>query len=113
VPALSDGLKVQEYARSYGTDVAGLLFNKVGEGDTVERVADQVERHFEGPVLAAVPEDDAAGAARRAGEPLLASAPDSPAAAAFRSAADALDVRAGDADAVAERFRNAVVPERP
>ena len=113
VPALSDGLKVQEYAHSYDTGVAGLLFNKVREGDTVDRVADQVERHFEGGVLAAVPDDDAARESRRAGEPLLAHAPDSPAAAAYREGAAALDVQARDAGAVADRFRSAVLPERP
>src|SRR6056297_1349803 len=28
VPAISDGLKVQEYALSYGSDVAGTIFNR-------------------------------------------------------------------------------------
>src|SRR6056297_1594402 len=41
IPALSDGLKVQEYARSYGTETAGVLFNKVRDEDGVERVAEQ------------------------------------------------------------------------
>jgi septum site-determining protein MinD len=113
VPALSDGLKVQEYAHSYDTGVAGVLFNKVREGGTIDRVTDQVERHFEGSVLAAVPADDAVRGARRAGEPLLAHAPDSPAAAAYREAAATLDVHARDAGAVADRFRSAVLPERP
>jgi septum site-determining protein MinD len=113
VPALSDGLKVQEYAQSYGTDVAGLLFNKVRDEAGVERVTGKAERYFAGPTLAAVPADEAARAARRAGEPLLAHAPDSDAAAAFREAAAALAVRDADAGAVADRFRSAVVPERP
>ncbi|PSQ53331.1 chromosome partitioning protein ParA [Halobacteriales archaeon SW_8_65_20] len=110
VPALSDGLKVQEYALSYGTDVAGVLFNKVHEG---ESVAEQADRYFEGPTLAEIPDADAARAARAAGEPLLAHAPESTAAAAFRRAADALDVRAGDGEAVADRFRSAVIPDPP
>ncbi len=113
VPALSDGLKVQEYARSYGTGVAGVVFNRVHDEDGVERVAEQAERYFEGPILATVPDDDAARRARRAGEPLLAHAPDSDAARAFREAAAELDVRANDPEAVAERFRSAVIPERP
>jgi len=110
VPALSDGLKVQEYALSYGTDVAGVLFNKVHEG---ESVAEQADRYFEGPTLAEIPDADAARAARAAGEPLLAHAPESAAAAGFRRAADALDVLAGDGEAVADRFRSAVIPDPP
>jgi len=111
IPSLSDGLKVQEYGRTYGTGTAGVLFNKVrgGLGEVGDRTAEQ----FDAPVLAAVPAADAARAARRAGEPLLAHAPDSEAAAAFRTAADALAVRAGDSAAVADRFRDAVVPEPP
>ncbi|WP_058365521.1 nucleotide-binding protein [Haloparvum sedimenti] len=122
IPALSDGLKVQEYARSYGTGTAGVLFNKV-RGDA-DRVAEQAERRFGGPTLAQVPASDPVREARRAGEPLLAHAPDSDAAAAYRRAADRLDVRpdgppgvgepADDgADALADRFRSAVVPDRP
>ncbi|MFB6219737.1 MAG: AAA family ATPase, partial [Halobacteriaceae archaeon] len=72
VPALSDDLKVQEYARSYDTAVAGLLFNRVQADETVDRVAGHVERHFAGPVLGTVPEDETVRRARRAGEPLLA-----------------------------------------
>jgi len=113
IPAISDALKVQEYAASYGTDVAGVLFNRVTDGDAVDRVAAKADRYFEGPTLAAVPEDDAARAARRAGEPLLAHAPDSDAAAAYREAAATLDVQASDAGAVADRFRSAVVPDQP
>ncbi|QHS17064.1 nucleotide-binding protein [Halopenitus persicus] len=109
IPALSDGLKVQEYARSYGTETAGVLFNKVRED--VDRIAEQADRHFGGPTLAQVPAADVVRSARQAGEPLLAHAPDSPAAAAFRRAADAITVRSGDGDAVADRFRSAVVPE--
>jgi septum site-determining protein MinD len=111
VPALSDGLKVQEYARSYGTETAGTLFNRVRADADIERVIDRAERYFGGQTLGVIPESDAARAARRAGEPLLAHAPDSRAAGAFRAAADRLDVRAGDGDAVADRFRSAVVPD--
>ncbi|MFB6221334.1 MAG: AAA family ATPase [Halolamina sp.] len=113
IPSLSDGLKVQEYARSYGTDTAGVLFNRVRDDEAIERVAEQAERYFGGPTLAKVPESDAARAARRAGEPLLAHAPDSAAAAAYRRAADTLDLQDGDGDQVAERFRSAVIPESP
>ncbi|MDZ7745334.1 MAG: P-loop NTPase [Halobacteriales archaeon] len=109
VPALSDGLKVQEYALSYGTDIAGVLFNKVHDGD--DGVAAQADRYFEGPTLAEVPDADAARAARSAGEPLLAHAPESAAAEAFRRAADGLDVQPGDGGAVADRFQSAVIPD--
>jgi septum site-determining protein MinD len=112
VPSLSDGLKVQEYARSYGTETAGVLFNRVRDDDGVSRVGEQAERYFGGRLLGQVPESDAVREARRAGEPLLAHAPADPAAAAFRAAADRIDVRSADAEDVAERFRSAVVPER-
>jgi septum site-determining protein MinD len=111
IPSLSDGLKVQEFARSYGTGTAGVLFNKVRDG--VGEVRERTAEHFDAPVLAAVPDTDAAREARRAGEPLLAHDPDSEAAAAYRQAADTMDVRTGDSGAVADRFRDAVVPEPP
>jgi septum site-determining protein MinD len=60
-----------------------------------------------------VPESDVVRAARRAGEPLLAYAPESAAAAAYCRAAGRLDVREGDSEAVADRFRSAVIPDRP
>jgi septum site-determining protein MinD len=63
IPSLSDGLKVQEYARSCGTETAGVLFNKVHEDENVVAIADKSERYFGGPTLAAVPDDDAARAA--------------------------------------------------
>lgn len=113
IPALSDGIKVQEYARSYGTGGAGVIFNKVRDRDAVERITDRTERYFDGPVIASVPDSEAARAARAAGEPLLAYAPDSPAAEAFRRAADRITVQGGHRDDVADRFRNAVVPETP
>jgi len=113
VPALSDALKVQEYAASYGTGVAGVLFNKVRDGDGIERVVPKAERYFDGPIVGTVPDDDAARAARRAGQPLLSFAPDSPAARAYHAAAAELDVRRADGETLAERFRSAVVPEEP
>ena len=113
IPSLSDGLKVQEYARSYGTETAGVLFNRVRDDEAVERIAEQADRYFGGETLARVPESDAARAARRAGEPLLAHAPDSPAAAAYRRAADRLELRQGEEGPVADRFRSAVIPDRP
>jgi septum site-determining protein MinD len=111
IPAISDGLKVQEYALSYGTDVAGTLFNRV-RGD-IESVTTKADRYFEGPLLAPIPESEAVRNARSAGEPLLAHAPDSPAADAYREAAGHLELRDGDSGTVAERFRTAVIPDPP
>jgi len=113
IPALSDGLKVQEYANSYGTDTAGVVFNKVHDPEKARDVAEKTERYFDGPTLTTVPDSDAARSARRAGEPLLAHAPESEAALAYREAAADLDVRAGESDDVADRFRSAVVPDSP
>jgi septum site-determining protein MinD len=113
IPALSDGLKAQEYARTYGAETAGVLFNRVRDDEEVEAIATQADRYFGGETLAMVPESDVVRAARRAGEPLLAYAPESAAASAYRRAAERLDVRPGDSEAVADRFRSAVVPERP
>lgn len=113
IPSLSDGLKVQEYAQSYGTETAGVLFNKVHDDERIEKVTGQAERYFGGETLATVPDSDVVRGARRAGEPLLAHAPDSAAAAAYREAAAAIDVRAGDEGDVAARFRSAVVPDTP
>jgi septum site-determining protein MinD len=111
IPALSDGLKVGEYAAAYGTGVAGVLFNKV-RGDA-DAVVEKAGRYFDGPTLAQVPACDAAREARRAGEPLLAYAPDSAAARAYRDAASRLDPKPGAPDRVADRFRSAVVPDAP
>ena len=112
IPAISDGLKVQEYATSYDTGVAGLLFNKVREDERIDDVADQTERYFDGPTLAAVPESERVREARRAGRPLLAHAPECGAADAYHRAAAELSVRDGESGAVADRFRSAVIPER-
>jgi septum site-determining protein MinD len=111
IPALSDGLKVQEYARSYGTETAGTLFNRVRDDEGIGRVTEQADRYFGGETLGVVPESDAARAARQAGEPLLAHAPDAPASQAFREVASRLDVRDGESEDVADRFRSAVVPD--
>ena len=113
VPALSDGLKVQEYARSYGTETAGVLFNRVHDDADIDRIVDRASEYFGGETLATVPDSDVVRAARRAGEPLLAHAPESVPAAAYREAAAHIDVRAGDGDDVADRFRSAVVPDTP
>jgi septum site-determining protein MinD len=112
IPALSDGLKVQEYARSYGTGTAGILFNRVRDDSRTDVIAERTEEYFDGPVVGEVPESRAAQDARMAGEPLLAYAPESPAARAFRDAAAELAVDGGDSGAVADRFRSAVVPEQ-
>jgi len=111
IPSLSDGLKVQEYATTYGTEVAGILFNRVTEDEAIDRVATKTEQYFEGETLATVPESDAVRAARRAGEPLLAHAPESTPAAAYREAATRLTVHDRPVDPVADRFRSAVIPD--
>lgn len=113
IPSLSDGLKVQEYASTYDTGVAGLVFNRVTEDEHIDTIARKAERYFDGKTLGTVPESEAARAARRAGEPLLAHAPDSEAAAAYREAADTLDVQNAPSAAIADRFRSSVVPEDP
>ncbi len=113
VPALSDGLKVQAYARTYGTDGAGVIFNRVTETTSIDRITGQTERYFDGPLLGTVPEHPAVHEAREAGEPLLAHAPQSPAATAFRSIAEQITVHDHDVDRVADRFRSAVIPEPP
>ncbi len=113
IPSLSDGLKVQEYARSYGTGTAGVLFNKVHDDENVAAIVEKSERYFDGPTLAEVPDEDAARAARQAGKPLLAHAPESPAARAYRDATATLNVRPDESSDVAERFRSAVIPDSP
>ena len=113
IPAISDGLKVQEYATSYDTGVAGLLFNKVRDDEQIDAVAEKTERYFDGPTVGVVPESDCAREARRAGRPLLAHAPDCRAAAAYRRAAEAITVREGESGDVADRFLSAVIPETP
>ncbi len=60
IPSVSDGLKVQEYAHSYGTGTAGVLFNKVHESENVDAIAEKCERYFDGPTLGTVPDADAA-----------------------------------------------------
>ena len=111
IPSISDGLKVQEYALSYGSEIAGTVFNRVRTD--VGDIRQKADRYFEGPTLATVPESDAVQAARSAGVPLLAHAPETPAADAFRTAAGRISPRDGDSDAVAERFRTAVIPDPP
>jgi septum site-determining protein MinD len=113
IPAITDGLKVQEYATAYGTDVAGLLFNKVHDPEAVSRITDRAGDYVAGPILGAVPMDEAAREARKAGTPLLAHAPESPAGEAFASIAADLAIDAEDPERVADRFRNAVIPDAP
>lgn len=113
IPSVSDALKVQEYATSYGTGVAGVLFNRVRDDDAINTIETKVNRYFEGPVLGTVPESMAPRSARRASEPLLAHAPDSVAAHAYREAALSLEVQTGDSETIADRFRSAVIPDTP
>ena len=113
IPAITDGLKVQEYATAYGTGVAGLLFNKVHEPEAVTRITERAGEYVDGPILGTVPMDDAAREARKHGTPLLAHAPESEAAKAFAEAAENIDVDASSPERVADRFRNAVIPDGP
>lgn len=113
IPAITDGLKVQEYATTYGTGVAGLIFNKVHDPDSVATISDRAGEYVSGPVLGSVPMDEAAREARKAGTPLLAHAPDSPAGSAFHSIAAEIEVESAKPDGVADRFRNAVIPDGP
>ncbi|WP_267164180.1 cell division ATPase MinD [Halovenus salina] len=113
IPSLSDALKVQEYATTYGTGVAGVLFNRVTDDAAIEEIAPKAERYFDGETLSTIEESETVRAARRAGEPLLVHAPDSPAAEAYRQAAASLSVQAQDAGTVADRFRSAVIPDDP
>ncbi|MEF8812664.1 MAG: AAA family ATPase [Halovenus sp.] len=112
VPSLSDGLKAQEYALTYGTGVAGLLFNRVTEDANIDSVSAKAERYFEGETLATVPESDVVREARRAGKPLLAYAPSSVPATAYSRAAETLSIQEIQSTAVADRFRSTVVPDR-
>lgn len=112
VPSLSDGLKVQEYAIAYGTDIAGILFNRVTDDESIDRIAGKTQRYFEGETLAAVPESEHVRAARRSNEPLLAHAPESTAAQEYRKAGERLTVRDESSDAIADRFRSAVIPDQ-
>jgi len=113
IPAITDGLKVQEYATAYGTGVAGLIFNKVHDPEEVSRISERAGEYVDGPVLGTVPADEAAREARKAGAPLLAHAPDSEAGQAFTEVAEAIDVAPAPAEGVADRFRNAVIPDGP
>jgi septum site-determining protein MinD len=113
IPALSDGLKVHEYAQAYGTDTAGVCFNRVHDTADVDAIREQTERYFDAPVIGSVPAADVVREARAAGEPVLSHAPESAAAAAFRDAAACIDVEHRDVNAVAGRFASAVVPDRP
>ncbi|MFB6298462.1 MAG: P-loop NTPase [Salinirussus sp.] len=113
VPSLSDGLKIQEYALTYDTGVAGVLFNRVTPDANIDRIAAKADRFFEGPRLATVPESEVVRAARRAGEPLLAHAPGTEAADRYRTAAARLSVNHGRSSDVADRFRSAVIPDQP
>ncbi len=113
VPALSDGLKVREYARAYGTGNAGVIFNRVTDPDTVDQIAEHTERYFEGPILGTIPEAPVVGQAREAGKPLLAYAPESSPAAAFCAIAHQLEINDQAVSRMANRFRNAVIPDPP
>lgn len=110
---ISDGLKVQEYAHTYGTKIAGVLFNKIDGSGVGEQVVDYAERYFEGPVLGSVPESSTVSEAHATEIPLLAYAPESPATNAFRSIARSLTIQDGSAVALGTQARRAIIPKRP
>jgi septum site-determining protein MinD len=113
IPSLSDALKVQEYATTYGSSIAGVLFNRVTDDEAIDRIAAKASEYFDGETLGTIPESEVVREARRASEPLLAHAPDSRAAGAYRDAASDLSVRDNSAESVADRFRSAVIPDQP
>ncbi|MFC7139751.1 AAA family ATPase [Halosimplex aquaticum] len=111
IPALSDGLKVQEYAGSYGTETAGILFNKVTTDSDMDQLRERAERYFDGPVLGSIPESVAVRNASETGDPLLTSAPKSSAATTFRDVAAALSIQDHDPGALAQRTVSAIQPD--
>lgn len=112
IPSLSDGLKVQEYARTYESAIAGVIFNRVTEDEAIDRIAAKASEYFEGETLGTVPESEPVREARRANEPLLAHAPDSRAARAYREIASSLTVTDRSPELVADRFQSAVIPDQ-
>ncbi|WP_276259716.1 AAA family ATPase [Haloglomus litoreum] len=112
IPALSDGLKVGEYATAYGTDVAGVLFNKI-EGSVDDELVERAERHLDAPVLGTIPESGVVPGAIEQDIPLLAHAPESAAAQAYRAAADRFEVQDSDAGTIAKHARSAIQPQQP
>lgn len=113
IPSLSDGLKVQEYALTYDTGVAGTVFNRVAPDENIDTIAEKASQYFHGETLATVPESETVREARRHGKPLLAHAPDSEAAAAYHEAATTLEIQGEPSGAVADRFRRSIVPDEP
>ena len=112
IPALSDGLKVGEYAAAYGTGVAGVLFNKV-DGSVDDELVERAKRYFDGPVLGQIPESSAVDEAIEQTIPLLAHAPESAVAQAYQTAAQRLTVEDGDAATIGQHARSAIQPRRP
>ncbi|WP_254832748.1 P-loop NTPase [Haloglomus salinum] len=112
IPALSDGLKVGEYATAYGTDVAGVLFTKA-DGSVDDELVERAERYFDVPVLGAIPESTVVTEAAEQNVPLLAHAPESLVAQAYRTAADRLTIRDSEAEAIAQHAVSAIQPQRP
>jgi septum site-determining protein MinD len=110
--ALSDGLKVGEYAAVYGTDVAGLLFTKV-DGSVDGELIDRAERYFDAPVLGEIPESAVVTEAIEQDAPLLVHAPESPVAQAYHTAADRFTIRDGEAGAIAQHAVSAIQPQQP
>lgn len=111
IPSLSDGLKVQEYATVYGTETAGVLFNRVTLDHDVEEITTRAERYFDGPILGNIPESKYVSDANTADEPILAYAPESVAANEFIRAASKLTVNDRSAGAIADRTRSAILPQ--
>ncbi|WP_158057900.1 nucleotide-binding protein [Halorussus halophilus] len=113
IPALSDGLKVQEYATSYGTETAGVLFNKVPDSGVPEKVEKQAERYFDGPVLGSIPNSEELAGVENTGEPILSRKPNTEFSTTFRDVAAQLTPRDNTPEEVASQARSAIRPQQP
>lgn len=110
--ALSDAIKVGEYATVYESGIAGVLFTNVDERPT-EQVRRRADRYFDAPVLGEIPADSFIRDGLDPGTPSLNQPPDSNAAEAYRSATEKLSIQNRDADAFAQQAKRALQPQRP
>ena len=109
IAAIRDARKTIKLVERSGGSVRGLVLTKSGTGRSPgpERISE-----FLGvPLLEHVAEDEAIPDSQDRGVPVVVSAPDSPAGEAFASIATDLEVRPSPAEGVADRFRNAVIPD--
>jgi len=113
IPALSDGLKVQEYAHSYGTDTAGVVFNKVANSGVPANVQEYAEQYFDGPILGSISESDVVPQAMSTGDPILSYATDSLVAQQFKEIAAQIEPVNYSPESIAIQARSAIIPQRP